>query len=123
LWFCDQTSSLITLQAKVCPYQHDDHNNATQFFREKKKLCFPHFLQDCKLVEKVCGPVLWLWLVAEWIMWVFCKEFNMETYILVIFENQGVRTYSPIPSWILLLPQQNQQKGIHTCASAVQFAV
>lgn len=37
--------------------------------------------------------------------------------------NQDVRIYCPSPCCSLLLLWQMQQKGIYTCASAVQFAV
>lgn len=65
--------------------------------------------------HKADEPTLWLYgYSARGLTW---HKYSLESW------NQGVRIYCPSPGWSLLLLWQMQQKGIYTCASAVQFAV
>lgn len=88
------------------------HSSATQ----SKPHLFSSFFQVCKHIQqKACGPTLQLCgYSARGLTW---NKYSLDSW------NQGVRIYCPTPSWSLLLLRQMQQKGIYTCASAVQFAV
>lgn len=102
----------LALYAKFYPYWYNYHSSATQ----SKPHLFSSFFQVRKHIQqKACGPTLQLCgYSARGLTW---NKYSLDSW------NQGVRICCPTPSWSLLLLRQMQQKGIYTCASAVQFAV